>query len=276
VPSGGADPGNDQSVNTGGGIGSFDTSGNIGAGSTASTLASQQASAADVRSAASSAASTGAASGDIIGNATSTGHPSVMAVPGLDWASGLQHTGQQWPLYVRALGLFTQHHGQDSDALTEAALQGNTPRLRQLAHALAGASAAVGARLVQQQAKALEAICRTPGHGGEELHQVLPLVEALEHLIESLRAALHSPAAPAKRPPDGQPAPEQHQALHPILRRLLPLLASHDTSACEIFEAHRNEFLAGLGAEGPALAEAIDSFQFEAAHSLVTKLLDLA
>lgn len=105
----------------------------------------------------------------------------------LDRATGLRRVNENATLYQRLLREFADQVDYQSQHLEAALCQENLPQLRQLAHALQGASANLGLSRVQQAAHQLEqaAAARHP----EACRRLLPpLLERLEQVRIELAA----------------------------------------------------------------------------------------
>jgi two-component system sensor histidine kinase/response regulator len=112
--------------------------------------------------------------------ASALGLPSIS---GLDYAAGLRNTHGNSALYLRVLKLFTQHHGQESHTLQQAAQAaqlGQPQMLRQRLHTLKGACGTLGATALHTELQALT----QPGH--------MPSPQALENLCQTLEALVQA------------------------------------------------------------------------------------
>ncbi len=195
----------------------------------------------------------------------------LQALAELDTVGPLTRMRSDWPLYLRALGLFISHHAGDAGRLSDAALADDAPAMRALAHSLVGAAATVGATKVLQQAQALQlslAAGATPAGVAWQ-----PLAEALRRCQDQVLAALE--VTPGPGPLAGIGAPKQ-DAVRAALLELQPLVAAHDTAALALFECHRLALEAALGPAARTLAQQLGSFSFGAAQaSLLAALRSL-
>jgi len=193
----------------------------------------------------------------------------LQALGDLDIREPLARMRGAWPLYLRTLRMFIDHHHDDIDRLGVTAGAGNAQALRALAHSLAGAAATVGAVEVMQQAQALQRLL--DGGASPSADVGLPLVAALRRCVQQVQAALAEAPAAA---PGGAPATRATpDALRAVLLQLQPLVAAHDTAALTLFERHRPALEATLGVHATALARHLDHFDFGAAQAAVLQAL---
>ncbi|MCO5977845.1 PAS domain S-box protein [Ideonella oryzae] len=195
----------------------------------------------------------------------------LRTVPGLDLADGLGRVQGQQAVFLRALQLFRDHHAPDVRRLREAAAQGSAEPMGPLAHALAGAADTVGLADLAALARTLGAALEPARHAADGLPDTardaaLALASALEAVQNALAAAL-SPL-----PATAQPAPPpwsetERGALRRLLRKLKPLLKSHDTAAVELVERQRTLLTRGLGPLGQTLVDEVTAYSFAAAHA---------
>ena len=188
----------------------------------------------------------------------------------LDAAGALARLRGSWPLYLRMLNMFVSHHGSDDVRLADGARAGDAKVLRELAHALAGAAASIGATEVMQQARTLQAAMKADTVATPAADSALPLIDALQRCLHGLRAAL----AQADEAPPTEAAPAD-AAVREALLALQPLVAAHDTAALALFERHRSRIEAALGPDGRVLGEHLRSFSFGAAQAGLAQALAL-
>jgi len=195
---------------------------------------------------------------------------------GLDTTGALARLRGSWPLYLRMLRMFVSHHGGDDTRLAEGARAGDGRALRELAHALAGASASIGATEVMQQARALQAAMKATDADAPATGSAQPLIDALQRCLHGLRVALVQvdEATPAPPSPPADAAPER-AAVRGALLALQPLVAAHDTAALALFERHRWRIEAALGPDGRVLGEHLRNFSFGAAQACLVQALAL-
>jgi PAS domain S-box-containing protein len=196
-------------------------------------------------------------------------HGRLQALGDLDVRAPLARMRGAWPLYLRTLRMFIDHHKDDIDRLDALASAADAQGLRALAHSLAGAAATVGAVEVMQQAQALQRLL--DGGGPPPADAAGPLAAALRRCVGQVQAALA--VAPVAAPATANP--EAPGAVRAVLQQLQPLVAAHDTAAGALFERHRSALEAALGADAQLLARHLDQFNFGAAQAAVQRALKL-
>jgi PAS domain S-box-containing protein len=111
----------------------------------------------------------------------------LAAIPGLDVEHGLAMTGGKEKTYVRILGMFAASHGEDAGLLSAALAAGDLVALKQLAHALKGASGTIGAMPVAAAATALDAALRVATPAAELETLCATLCSGMTTLIDGIR-----------------------------------------------------------------------------------------
>ncbi|MEN9630532.1 MAG: hypothetical protein RJA10_3760 [Pseudomonadota bacterium] len=193
----------------------------------------------------------------------------LLAAPGLDLRSSLARMRGAWPLYLRTLRMFLDHHAGDADRLAQLAADADRDGLRALAHSLAGASATIGAVQVQRHAQALQQQL----DGGQALADgaLHPLGSALQDLLAQVHAALQAVRDDA--PVAAPPLAVARQAARAALRQLQPLVDAHDTAALALFERHRAHLETALGPRAQDLARELGNFSFVEAQRTLAQAL---
>jgi CheY-like chemotaxis protein len=203
-----------------------------------------------------------AAATEAVGTGDAVLRQRLQATPGLDTRSPLARMRGAWPLYLRTLRMFLEHHAGDADRLAQMAARDDRDGLRALAHSLAGASATVGAVQVQRHAQALQQRL----DGGHALtDDAWRLLEsALQDLLAQVHAALQTGGgdAPVAAPPSALAL----QAARVALRQLQPLVDAHDTAALALYERHRVPLETALGPRAQDLARELGNFSFDEAQ----------
>ncbi|MFM2058137.1 MAG: hypothetical protein RLY71_2522 [Pseudomonadota bacterium] len=194
----------------------------------------------------------------------------IEAVAGLHTAPALARLRGNWPLYLRTLTLFLTHHAQNNALLTDPTLAHDPARLRQAAHALAGAAATIGADELHHQAQALEILVRQSGETPPPVTELAALRAGLTQFTDALTAALVAPE------PAGAAAPVNWPEVLRQLDRMRPLLMKHDTAASDIFERARALLVPALGPLAAQLEAALQGFDFEAATAALDQAVQRA
>jgi two-component system sensor histidine kinase/response regulator len=186
---------------------------------------------------------------------------------GLDTARGLRILNGNSGAYVALLRQFADSHRDDVQHLQSALAAGQAEDARQRLHALKGVAANLGATALQAAALALELALR-----GQETASIPELVASLQtemQALEAVLAQLPETAAVGALSPDPERARQQ-------LEELLPLLASDDTEAGELFERYRQLLLATHGTAALKLGRQVTAFDYPRALATVRSLLGLA
>ncbi len=207
----------------------------------------------------------------------------LQALPEWDVAAALSRMQGQWPLLLRTLKLFISHYAALVPQLSGSQALPTLVTLHQIGHSLAGAAATVGATEVHRLARLLEHSspnaledAQQPALAAQRLGQALArcLLQLQHAMQESITAPAHpnAGASPASAKPADLGSAELERAQQAI-RALMPLLATHDTAAGELFEQHRALLQAALGDRLVAIAQAIQDYDFSIAHSMLAQSL---
>jgi CheY-like chemotaxis protein len=196
----------------------------------------------------------------------------VQALEGLDSAGPLARMRGSWPLYLRTVRLFVEHHRADVVRLRDPAALADPAALQSLAHSLAGAAATVGAVDVQQRAQQLQ---RGLDAGQAAAPEALQAVAAaLERLLQHLQDAPRTGAAASFAGPATAPASAQATAAgRAALLALQPLVQAHDTAALPLCVQLQGALRAALGVEAETLQSLLSDYNFAAARSLLATAL---
>ncbi|WP_295430771.1 GAF domain-containing protein [uncultured Thiodictyon sp.] len=182
-------------------------------------------------------------------------------IAGLDLAAGLCVVRGRLPSYARLLTLFVQGHAGDLAALRRALAADDRSAVQQLAHALKGSAATLGAEGVRQGAAALEQAVRTAAPGAE----LETCLTGLDGVLTPLLTALGQFLAADPHPPPPPSASEHDRALG-VLTRLESLLAADDTRAGDLWLTGAVLAQSVLGPDAAArLGGEIEAFAFDAA-----------
>jgi PAS domain S-box-containing protein len=111
-------------------------------------------------------------------------------VPGLDSARLHAVTRGDPQLTVRLLSLFTGTHAEDPTRLSELLAVGQRDGLRELAHALRGSAANIGATQVSEAAQQLQVALRQPTTDEEITRLSVQLIDRLGALIEHIHRVI--------------------------------------------------------------------------------------
>jgi signal transduction histidine kinase/CheY-like chemotaxis protein len=192
----------------------------------------------------------------------------LASIKNLDLEGGLKVVSGKQPLYYRLLKLFASTHRDDADKLQVALNEGRVDDAQNLAHALKGSAANIGARKIQEIAAGIELPLKQ--HLDDEPALVRSRVTDLKRELESLNKQI----AALPDEPAGQFAPHtpgEAADIAPVIEKLRELLAANDIVSQQYFAAHRAEFEHALGsARDQQIADLIDRFDYEAALVALT------
>jgi two-component system, sensor histidine kinase and response regulator len=132
-------------------------------------------------------------------------------VPGLDTARGLRFFAGRRDSYLRALHHYAKLYGaglpETDRFLRGASLPHHHDALRRELHSMGGASAAIGAALIGEQALALEAAWQNDGAGPRQGADLAADLAALRDQVATLVRQLRQGLPPPRGMPDSRPAP---------------------------------------------------------------------
>jgi len=121
----------------------------------------------------------------------------LAAVPGLDLARGLALLRGNTDKYVGLLQRFSDWHAMDVTRMAQGLQRGDMAQVRQLAHALYGAAATLGADAIANAARQLEhADAATPDGLAEQQAALAALRAGLDDLARALAGDLASALTP--------------------------------------------------------------------------------
>jgi len=192
----------------------------------------------------------------------------LAAIDNLDLEGGLKVVSGKLPVYCHLLKLFASTHRDDAVKLLSALDDGRLDDARNLAHALKGSAANLGARKIQEIAAGIELPLKQHLTNESSLarSQLADLKRELDQFIGQL----------ADLPEDitGGPMPSvAHETadIEPLIEKLRELLGEDDMASQSYFAAHRPEFELALGrARAGLIAHLINKFDFEPALRALT------
>jgi PAS domain S-box-containing protein len=187
---------------------------------------------------------------------------------GIDIAGAIARLGLDFETLRRMLVRFADGQGATFDALRAAVAASDGEAAAKHAHAIAGSSGNLGADALRAAAKALE----RAGREGS-VNQLAPLLGDLEaaaaivwRSIDTLRDA----AARGAQSPAQPVIPSEARA---ALQRLHTALGDFDASAATSALADLDRLGAPAGVELAALRHHVDSYDYDEARALVSRLL---
>jgi two-component system sensor histidine kinase/response regulator len=192
------------------------------------------------------------------------------AIAGIDHASGLRNALGRPALFISLLRKFAVSQADFSQRLNQALDAGDRKTTERLAHTLKGVSAQIGAEGSREQATMLEAALRGDDARPGIDALVQATAESLKQLVPAIRAALpveyQAPPSPTAGDGDGSNPRAQCE-------QLLVLLQSDDFGSAEYLASHETELRSALGGAYPAVAQAIDAFDYADAAEHLTAAL---
>ena len=183
----------------------------------------------------------------------------------IDLMAGMRTANGKPAFYRRLIALFAGTHRDDANKIQTALDTGKLSVAQNLAHALKGSAANIGALKVREIAAAIEKPLKECGADATtlvraHLHDLNVSLARLVSQIDSLPA----PANPT--PSTSLAAPD----ISPFLNQLRPLLDAGDMHAQQFFNENREKFEQALGAaSAAAIAKRIEDFEFEEALAML-------
>jgi polar amino acid transport system substrate-binding protein len=201
----------------------------------------------------------------------------IPSVLGIDTQAGLAVTQNNKALYLNLLKRFAATYRDFEQLFSDALADPDEMAAVRCAHTLKGTSGNIGAKAIQQAARALEHACEEAHQKGsllvngrlsedinkllnDVIKEVVPVVSELSKLSEPARPTVESQTLDTDK-------------IKPLFAQLTELIEEFDTDASDVIEQLDPIF------QGTAyypqltlLAEAIDSFDFDAATELFDTL----
>jgi HPt (histidine-containing phosphotransfer) domain-containing protein len=191
--------------------------------------------------------------------------PQVLAgIEGLDTALGLKRVLGKVPRYVSMLEKYVAGQTGTVEALREALAAGDRETATRLAHTTKGVSGNIGATQVQHLAEALEHALKE----GQPMDQMPALVDALQHKLDPLVAAIAAQLpqqAPSADQQGAGPVTIDEAQLTEVTGKLRSLLEDMDSDASEWIKTHAGLLRAAYPGHLKAIEEALEGFDFDVA-----------
>jgi two-component system, sensor histidine kinase and response regulator len=182
--------------------------------------------------------------------------------PVLDASAGLRRVMGQERTYRNLLNRFVDAHANVPGQIRQALASEDRESASRLAHTLKGVAGNIGAGPVHSVAAALETALHET-HNAEGMHQILANLETqLQAVVTHIQT--HWLSEPSTQAP-ANPLHHSAEELQATTDRLVALLADDDTEAAAWLDERRDLLREALGEHFPAVARAIDEFDFEAA-----------
>ncbi|MCK7583003.1 MAG: ATP-binding protein [Chromatiales bacterium] len=204
---------------------------------------------------------------------TEAGIARLSTLPGLNPAQGLAVMGGNQAKYLALLERFVNSHCNDSGRMREALEFGSRTSVRELAHALKGVSATLGADEVAEAAGRLDAMLKAdPDLQAEPILAAIdriamafaPLTRALAELNDRPKAET-APTSPAS-------SPDHPELQGRLLTTLIERLRENDTQAITLLRNERSLLQSSLGESFERIERHLLGFEFEEALELVERI----
>ena len=187
--------------------------------------------------------------------------------PELDVARSLAILRGDQDKYLNLLHRFVAEHQDDMAHLAECTERQDWQVARQIAHALHGAAANLGAKAVAKAAAGLDALLASETDQIDEvdlLARIGEIAKALEQLAQMVGRSAPAPEAPVTPAVDAQ--------AQAALAELARLLATNDIRAQDYSQENAALFAAALDRHYPPLARLIEAFDFERALEVLNSI----
>ncbi|WP_319239346.1 PAS domain S-box protein [uncultured Propionivibrio sp.] len=191
--------------------------------------------------------------------------PDASATPisGIDFAAGLRHAMGRRDLYESLLARFVAGQTRFAAQTKIALEQADWGQAERLAHTLKGVSAQIGAPEIRADAESLESAIRQRCTVEALQDSVAAIGAKLDVLFTAIRAVLPERAAPAVG------AAVDDAQLRDVCRQLVRRLERDDFTSGSLVEANESLLHTAMGAAYASFAEAVSSYDFSAALSLL-------
>ena len=182
-------------------------------------------------------------------------------IDGLDTSLGLRRVLGKVPRYVSMLEKYVAGQASAVPQLREALQGGDRDTALRLAHTAKGVAGNVGAIVVQGAAERLEHALKEQA----PMEVVAPLVDALDEVLAPLLAAIGAQLPGQPQQPAAAPMAVDDAQLASVTTRLRELLDDMDADAGTLLQQHAALLGAAFPDHAKAMAEAVESFDFDQA-----------
>ncbi|MBF0348074.1 MAG: response regulator [Magnetococcales bacterium] len=186
------------------------------------------------------------------------------AIPGIDMAVGLKYVAGNASLYKDVLTKFAKNKNTTSAELEQLLANDNLQGIIQVAHALKGISATLGATTLSHMADRIECKAKNSKDVRGLVMPVKELNEELARIIIAIEASEIVVPPVSDEPPRVGDGPDLSQRLAPLMVKAVGLLTVYDSAVEQVVEdllplarhGHRGEKLA-------AIRKALENYDFE-------------
>jgi PAS domain S-box-containing protein len=203
--------------------------------------------------------------------ATKTAIARLRDFPGLNTEQGLAVMGGNASKYLALLERFIHGHCDDPPKMITALESGAKTRVRELAHALKGVSATLGASAIAEAATRLDVMLKAdPDLQAEPIREAIERISItfalLNQALEELDTTQPATETPQTPPPD-HPERREH-----LLATLVRLLRENDTQAIALLRNERTRLHSILGESFERIEGHVLGFEFEEALEVLARL----
>ncbi len=194
----------------------------------------------------------------------------IPELDGINTVDGLARVQGNSKLYLKLLRKTAQSQSEFIGEFSEAVKQGDWELATRLAHTLKGVAGNIGA-------ESLQAACADLENLAKEQQIVDPALAAaeveLQQVLQSLSSLTPSLSSDKTKSSD---TPLDRDAIGQVLATLAQQCAGYDTDALETIAVNHDLFSAGfLGSQLRLVEQALDSYDFETASTIVKEMQDL-
>ncbi len=192
------------------------------------------------------------------------------SLPSFNVSQGLDALRGNAEKYLSLLASFIDTHAESAAQLKTLLDKHDRTAAQHLMHALRGTAATLGAAGLASYASELENMLRSSQSEKLNREVVVAKIDAINHELVAIAAALPLALAEPMRGDVEKPSP---QVLKVLLDELDALLEKNDTAAIVFYESHADALYAALGEPCETLAHEIKQFSFEAARESLQKII---
>jgi HPt (histidine-containing phosphotransfer) domain-containing protein len=196
----------------------------------------------------------------------------LSTLPGLNPAQGLAVMSDNQTKYLALLQRFADNHRDDTRKMSEALESGHKASVRELAHALKGVSATLGASEIAEAATRLDAMLKAdPDLQAESVCTAIDRIKTAFAPLTQALAALHT-APKTETAPIPSASPDHREQQERLIATLIARLRENDTQAIALLRSERSLLQSSLGESFERVERHLLGFEFEEALELVERL----
>jgi len=196
----------------------------------------------------------------------------LSTLPGLNPTQGLAVMSGNQTKYLALLERFADSHRDDTRKMSEALESGSKTSVRELAHALKGVSATLGASEIAEAATRLDAMLKAdPDLQAESICTAIDRITTAFAPLTQALAALHT-APKTETAPIPSASPDHLEQQERLIATLIARLRENDTQAIALLRSERALLQSGLGESFERVERHLLGFEFEEALELVERI----